>query len=269
MLVGPDFEVSALQREKEDGFVAGITSRVVLGLDNADSRIPWLPDSLARYATGQRYRLRRLYTTNDEAAYSPRAMLMLSSRDPQFNRPDVAERLLPLYCERPGVYRAEAEIYSELAKRRSSIMAELLTTLATIADRVDSTASQAVPFRMADYASFGHRIYLPIGRGDDWIQLLKRLEKAQSEFASEDDGVIAALKVLIAKQAINETTVPDLFRKCKDIADREQFLFPKNVQAFGKNLTNLRRTIELELSVIFRDRHRHAGERIISLIPHD
>ena len=145
LLTGPDFEVSALQREKEDGFVAGITSRIVLGLDNADSRIPWLPDSLARYATGQRYRLRRLYTTNDEVAYSPRAMLMLSSRDPQFNRPDVAERLLPLYCERPGVYRPEAEIYSELTKRRPSIMADLLATIAMIADRVDTTPRPSRP----------------------------------------------------------------------------------------------------------------------------
>ena len=71
---------------------APVADRVVLGLDNADSRVPWLPDALATYATGQRYRLRKLYTTNEELAYTPRAILLISSRDPRFNRADVVER---------------------------------------------------------------------------------------------------------------------------------------------------------------------------------
>ena len=126
LLLGPSFDVTGIQREREDAFVAAVTNRVVLGLDNADSKIPWLADSLALYATGQRYRLRKLYTTNEEVSYVPRAILMISSRDPQFNRPDVSERLLPIHCERPERYFTEAQIFDDLQKRRGAVMGALL-----------------------------------------------------------------------------------------------------------------------------------------------
>jgi hypothetical protein len=116
LLLGSTFEVTGLHRE--DAFVAAVTNRTVCAFDNADSRIPWLEDALATYATGHRYRLRRLYTTNEEASFEPRAILMLSSRDPHFNRPDAAERLLPLHFERPDGYEPEERLARELEARR-------------------------------------------------------------------------------------------------------------------------------------------------------
>jgi len=101
LFCGPEFDVTGLSRDREDAFVAAVSNRVIVALDNADSRIQWLEDALATYATGLRYRLRRLYTTNEEISYSARAILMLSSRDPHFRRPDLAERLLTLHFKRP------------------------------------------------------------------------------------------------------------------------------------------------------------------------
>ena len=130
LLLGPKFEVSGLQRDKEDAFVAALSNRVILGVDNADSRIPWLPDALALYSTGQRFRLRRLYTTNEEASYSPRAILLLSSRDPQFNPPDVSERLLPFHFARPENYRAEHILFRDLDARRPEVIGAILRRVA-------------------------------------------------------------------------------------------------------------------------------------------
>jgi hypothetical protein len=54
LLCGAEFDVTGLSRGREDAFVAAVSNRVIVALDNADSRIPWLEDSLATYATGLR-----------------------------------------------------------------------------------------------------------------------------------------------------------------------------------------------------------------------
>jgi hypothetical protein len=199
LLLGPRFDVTGLQRDREDAFIAAVTNRAVCALDNADSRIPWLEDALATYATGLRYRLRRLYTTNDEVSYEPRAVLMLSSRDPQFNRADVAERLLPFYFERPERYEPEERIFRELEIRRGAIWGQLLTRLGEIDDSLAETEAPALSFRMADFAAFGWRLFAPLGQAAEWVGLLRRLEEVQAAFASEGDGVVEALRVLVER----------------------------------------------------------------------
>lgn len=88
---------------------------------------------------------------------------MISSRDPQFNRPDVAERLLSLYFERLERYQAEGESFRELESRRGSIWGALMSDLAHIADALEKIAAPPLRFRMADFAAFGWRAYA--GRG--------------------------------------------------------------------------------------------------------
>ena len=269
LLLGEKFDVTGVQRDREDAYVAAITNRTVLGLDNVDSKIPWLPDALALYATGQRYRLRRLYTTNEEVSYSPRAILLLSSRDPRFNRPDVTERLLPFNFTRPELYMAEEQIFSELAKRRGQIMGALLSSVAQIADTLRTQPPTAVAYRMADFAVFGHRIYSGAGRGDEFLALLKKVEKRQAEFAADGDGVIAALAVLLNK--IQGTTVElpvgELYKQTREIADSEGFAFPANAQGFGQRLSAMRRVIAIELGATYSEFRGHARHRIIRLAP--
>src|SRR5262249_26171553 len=132
LISGPQFEVMLVQRDRQDDFTAAVTNLVICGLDNADSRAPWLEDALATYATGVRYQRRRLFTTNERVSYDPTAIVMISSRDPHFNRPDVAERLLPFYFERPTAYQPEETIFRELELRRDAIWGALLTQVAQV-----------------------------------------------------------------------------------------------------------------------------------------
>jgi hypothetical protein len=267
LLVGPEFDVTGLQSGREDAFVASVCNRVVLGLDNADSKIPFLPDALARYATGQRYQLRKLYTTNEEASFSPRAILMISSRDPQFNRPDVAERLLPLNFDRPKNYRTESDIFDELERQRAAIMGSLLIRAGEIADSLSEHPSQALRFRMADFASFGERVFARHHGSSNWIDLLVRLEKAQTEFASEGDGLVDSLRVLLTEDRVLNASIGDLFQRCRLVAESHGFIFPKSCQSFGRRLSSMRRVIEIELGVHFQESHGHRGRRTISLTP--
>ena len=74
LLFGPAGEVSSLEREKPDGFIAAVTSQPVAVFDNVDEKIAWLADYLAQLATGISITRRRLYTTNEavNAAALPR-----------------------------------------------------------------------------------------------------------------------------------------------------------------------------------------------------
>lgn len=266
LVLGPSFDVTGIQRDREDGFVAAVTSRVVLGLDNADSKIPWLADSLALYATGQKIRLRRLYSTNEEVSYVPRAILMISSRDPQFNRPDVSERLLPLYCERPERYFTEAQVFDELQKRRGAVMGAILNQVARIADSLAEVEPKAMPFRMADFASFGERVFRPLDGSEAWLAIMGKIERAQSAFASEGDGIVAAILELLERDGeIVEMSIGDLFRECKGIAESADILLPRSLQGFGRALTTRRRVIELEGGVRFQERRGTHSRRFISI----
>jgi hypothetical protein len=264
LLIGPKFDVTGVQRDREDGFVAAISNRSVLALDNVDSKIPWLPDALALYATGQRYRLRKLYTTNQEVSYSPRAILLLSSRDPRFNRPDVTERLLPLNFVRPESYVTENEIFSQLDKRRGQIMASLLNFAAESADAIANVPPKPIAFRMADFASFGNRLFAHRGVPDAFLVVLRRLEKRQANFAADGDGLIWVLNDFLAHSTGDvEIPVTELFTECSKIAEREGAVFPRTVQGFGQRLSSMRRVIELELGAKVTEVRGHERRRIV------
>ena len=267
VLVGEAFEVSGLRREKEDAFIAAVTNRVVHAIDNADTRIDWLEDILARYATGEKYRMRRLHTTNEEASYIPRAILLLTSRDPHFNRPDVSERLLPLYLRRLESFVDENRIYRELGERRGRLWGDILSQIARAADALRAEEScPPVSFRMADFALFGYRLMRSVGREGDWLDAMRRLEKAQMGFAAEGDGLILALAVLLDDRSqLGPTSVRDLYAQVRQVAEDEGFAIPRTVEGFGKKLTSMRRVIEGELAVSFSEERAHARKRIITL----
>lgn len=255
LILGPAFDVSGLQRDKEDTFIAAVTNRVVHGVDNADARVPWLEDALATYATGHRYRLRRLYTTNEEDCFDPRAILLLNSRDPRFNRPDVAERILPLHLERLAAFKPEESLFSELARRRSRIWADLLVRAAAIQDALQTVAPPILPFRMADFAGFGWVVAQQRGDAQAWVAFLQRLERGQMEFAAAGDGLIFTLAELLEQGngSVGPVTTAELLRQLQPIADREGWPMPKGPIGLGHRITTLRRVIESELGVVVQD----------------
>ncbi|HLI30795.1 MAG TPA: hypothetical protein VKV79_06830, partial [Terriglobia bacterium] len=265
LFCGAQFDVTGLSRDREDAFVAAVSNRVIVALDNADSRIQWLEDALATYATGLRYRLRRLYSTNEEVSYSPRAMLLLSSRDPHFRRPDVAERLLPFYFKRPEAYLPESVIFNELFKWRGHIMGELLAKAGKIADSLAGVKLPALQFRMADFASFGDAVARAGGKDDEWLALLTKLERTQMNFASEGDSLIEILRsILDTEGTIGPIDTGALYKKCAALAESESLPIARTAAGFGKHLANVRRVIEVELEAKFTE-ERSGWRRYVTI----
>lgn len=194
LLFGRHFNVTGIRRDKEDAFDAAISNNYFVVFDNADTGIHWLEDKLAVTATGQAIRLRRLYTTNEEALYWPRCFLALTSRTPQFRRPDVADRLLPFSLARLDNFTPEPVLLGDILKNRGALWGELLEAL----NRVVATLRQGIPsytspFRLADWAALAVVIGDAIGMGSEIPRLLGVVQGAQHEFATEEDLCVSAL----------------------------------------------------------------------------
>jgi len=129
VLLGENFEVTGVERSKQDGLIAYLTNLPYGVIDNADEDIPWLPDTLARTATSQAIPKRKLYTTNDLAMYPTKINLGITSRDPLWARDDVIDRCIPIHTVRPSEFIPEEEIYGPIKTMRDSIWGELLSTL--------------------------------------------------------------------------------------------------------------------------------------------
>ena len=114
-LFGKKAEVLKLSKEKEDAFLATVTSQHVAAFDNLDGEIKWLPNHLATAATGGDVPLRKLYTTNALVRYPVRCFLALTSREPDsLTRDDVADRLLTLKVDRFDKFKSEKHCLAKL-----------------------------------------------------------------------------------------------------------------------------------------------------------
>ncbi|HKD66835.1 MAG TPA: hypothetical protein VKB84_08355 [Candidatus Binataceae bacterium] len=270
LLIGPRFEVCALSGWRHADFVAAVSTRVVLALDNVDCKPAWLQDAISNFATGARFEAQRHGLANEAVSVDPTARLMVSSGRP-FGRADIAERVLPLFCGRPERFVPDSVLFDELASRRSRIMGDLLRSLGSAADRFAQAQPKAGPLRMAD---FGWFILGPSTQKNDSektnenLRLLEELQKAQGLLSCDADDVIVALNILLnqAGDDIGPIFIGELFEMCKMVARENQLSLPATVQGFGQRLTNLKPVIELELKARFIDERRHSNMRCISIL---
>ena len=128
LLFGAEADVTALERNKQDGFVAAVCSAPVAVFDNVDEHISWLPDHLAQLATGVTFKRRKYYTTNEAVEFQPRCFVALTSRTPKFveGRDDVLDRSLVLRTERRERFASEHTQLRQISENRDLLWTELL-----------------------------------------------------------------------------------------------------------------------------------------------
>ena len=204
MLFGSDFEVMDVQRDKETQYWNAVTNWPFVCIDQMDKYVPWLEDALASTSTGVVYTTKELYTTNKQAAFTPRCFLSLTSRNPRFRRQDVASRVLAFRVKRLPEKRREQAVLDEVVKKRDDLMSDLAHMLNRVlanpfreaTDRVDPS------LRLADFVgvaawigeSFGPKV------GQDVIVALNKLKSAQFTFVTEEDDLVLALEHWIVQE---------------------------------------------------------------------
>ena len=192
LLLGPRFQVMALNAEKEDDFNTTITNVPFAAFDNLDYSIRWLKDALARAATGADIPKRVLRTTNEYITLKADCFLALTAHSPKFRQTDVVERMLILNFKRLGLMKAESFLQRELAGRRNAYMSELADVVNGVI-ATPASPSHDSPLRLADFYNIGLRIGASLGERDRVVEVFERMKLTQHGFASEENVLIRTL----------------------------------------------------------------------------
>ena len=257
LIMGGRFNVGHLETTDrgEQAFIATVCGKPFAAFDNADAPIKWLADRLATFATGNLFELRKLYTTNQLDIYKPTACIVLTSRDPYFRRPDVAERLLIAKLTRPEEFIPESEVVKDIMRCRDSVWSDIIDTLNWALNALKSIPdAPRMNFRMADYASFGWRLCKARGgdkEADGFYESLKKLEKEQALYTTEEDTVTTCLSLWLSDEANFDWEVDTgtLYAELSEIAKREGLMLSKTAATFGKRLRQAKKAIEMTLGI--------------------
>ncbi|HXF92468.1 MAG TPA: hypothetical protein VNK46_06905 [Nitrospiraceae bacterium] len=191
-LYGRDFEVSSFRNGTgEADFLAAVSAKRLVVFDNADARLPWLADHLAKLATGSEIERRKLYTTNTLVTYRPNCFLILTARTTPWKqgREDVVQRLLPIHLATiEGVKLPEQRLRQVILDARPRIWAALLHILNEIVGALRMQPdSETSHHRLADFHVFGRVAARVLGIEKDFEEAMAALNVEQFGLLAQGD----------------------------------------------------------------------------------
>jgi hypothetical protein len=244
-IFGARADLLSIEKDKQDGFVATVTTDPLALFDNIDERVSWLPYALSRLATGVTFSRRQLYTTNFKVEFPGVSWLGITSRTVRFmeNQPDLPERTLILRLDRLRERQAEEELLTAIAEHRNEIWSELLEDLNRVVRHFRQTTEHPrVHFRMADFASFALQVAALWGCRPEVEQSLAKLEASQAEFVFEEEPIHQVLEPWLMIEANQGRNVEAgmLQQEWSRLATRNAIIWPfANGKSLGQRLVQL------------------------------
>lgn len=263
ILFGERFDVTAISNDCKD-LDTIITNNYYVVIDNLDNLPKALNDALARIATGQIIKKRKLFTTNHELEFEVKCFVALTSRTPQFTRDDVADRLICIYLERYELFTDENNLCRETLAKRDEIMSHMIYKIQNYIKKLyearDITFS--VDFRMADFAVFALKAAENKKEEEDLKKIFSTMIKIQNEFTLKDDVLYIILKDFVKNPLFknNRFTPAELYQKFKLTADEKGLLKPfevvyKNPKAVSTRIKNIKDNIKDEILIHYQKGH--------------
>lgn len=236
-LFGLPFIAHKAEERGENQFWPCMDQGGLFTLDNADTRVRWLPDAVANAATDGCSQQRKLYTNAKTVVLRPRAWLCLTSANPSFaNDSGLAARLVVVRMERRGDETGDGILTEEILRHRDAALSHIAQTL-QIALADTAPTPLGLNQRHPDFARFAVRIGRALGREAEIVAALRSAEADKSAFCLENDAVAAALLAYLGAAGTFTGTatelVPHLVEADPDLKDK---LSPKRC---GKRLASL------------------------------
>ena len=167
-------------------------------LDNADTRLAWLADSVASASTGAGKFPRKLYTNRDTIELRPRAWLALTTANPTFAADaGIADRLLVIRMSQREGETSDAALSAEITARRNAVLSWIVHTLAAALADTSPTPGE-LNRRHPDFAAFAVRLGRALNCEAEAVTALRAAETDKSRFCLENDAVGAALLAMLA-----------------------------------------------------------------------
>ncbi len=175
----------------------------------------------------------------------------ITSRTPNSKKNEIADRLLPIQLDRYEHFTPEMELYEKVEKHKNDIWLAILYELQEILKALKTPYTEKIPFRIAEYAKFSLQIAQHKNSLKEMQNIFKKLSQSQSDFTLEEDPIFMALDIWIENSHQNGGVVPepnngreiiskDLYKELKEIAQDEDFWFPKSAIDFAKRLSNIK-----------------------------
>jgi hypothetical protein len=208
---------------------------------------------LATVATGGRLQKRQLYSTNTLIEYAVHCFLAITSRDPQFRRDDIADRMLTMRVLRLTPFLPEAALLEQVKVHRNQIMTELAGYCQEVIRALKQASGRDLisDFRMADFAGFMLTLGAFAGVEDKVRNILQKLAEGQSDFLMEDDPLAELLHLFAEENPGREFSSASLSGLLTSLASAKNINLPFKISArrFGQYLRNNRRELERELVI--------------------
>jgi len=258
-LFGHKADLLSIEKEKQDGFVATVTTDPVALFDNLDERISWLPYALSRLATGVSFSRRQLYTTNTKVEYPGVCWMGITARSVRFmhEQEDLPDRTLVLNVARIKQMRSEFALTSEIQQNRNALWSELLDELnRVVRHQRASPPSTWLHLRMADFAAFSLSVASRWGCGEEVARAFEKLERAQANLMFEDDPIHQVLELWLKKPGNDGRTLDagTLQAEWSCIASDHNIIWPfGNGRSLGQRLGQLSRVVQLSFDMTVSD----------------
>jgi len=153
---------------------------------------------------------RRLYSM-DKYSIKPNVFQAFSSRDPAFNRDDIADRSMIFYFDKKPKHISDSDFYNNLDLLYSNILSwiclelqKLLWNLENIEDPPEAN------FRNFDFYRFVYNINKDKVSEDNMISIFNRININQKSFSNEWDIILEILESIF-KNPSQELILPELY----------------------------------------------------------
>jgi hypothetical protein len=255
LIFGDKVNLLSIEKDKQDGFIATITTDPIALFDNLDEQIHWLPYNLSRLATGITFSRRQLYTTNEKVEFPGVSWLGITARTVDFmrNQPDLPDRTLVLKLGRLLDRKPEQELLNAVAQRRNALWSELLDELNAIVRYLKEHPEYVqARFRMADFASFALRVGTLWGCREEIENALAKLEAAQSGCALAGDPIHQVVRLWLRDEANHGRTLAagTLQQEWSKLAKDNQITWPfANGSGLAQSLSQLQFALREEFAV--------------------
>jgi hypothetical protein len=233
----------------------------IIGLDNIGSISDDFADSLCRVVTGDGYRTRTLYTTNDITVLAYRRCVVLTAIDMGLVRGDLADRIafLDLKPIQPRDRRTDTELDAEWQQLHPYALGAVLDLTAQVLTILPEIKVHALP-RMADFAKVCSAVDQILGRGS--FETFLRQRHRVAEDTIDEDPVGRAVHALVTELSAWNGTMADLSKVlARRLPPRE---LPSNPRALSSKLSHLAGPLR-ELGVLVVAPLRNARPRTWSL----
>lgn len=238
VLTGRNSPLIIGQKDEEDFGVQILLSNPMVILDNMDTEVRWLRDSLCAYATAGGWRRRKKYQDAQVIDIRPNCFVGITSRNPvTFRRDDVADRCVIIRMTRRNDKTDPKDVLTAIQDQRPRLLGEWLYNLNRILKVFPEVPAGGYSERLAGFSRFYAACHKAIGL----VEAQDVMDAAQAErdvLVVEDDPLVDMLDRWVenTNNRGREVDSLTLFAELKPVAENMGVPFYNNTRTFGKRL---------------------------------